>query len=140
MRALPLLAELQATPRATPKHLLPTKLDRAIARKAARVADRKALRAWAAAVKARDGFRDRYTGQRLRLTPDLDPLRAEAHHVVSRSDRAVRFDIRNGITLSFAMHAKVERGDYRIEGTAWFRIKGATYIDASFPVVFVRVR
>jgi hypothetical protein len=34
----------------------------------------------------------------------------------------------------------VERGDYRIEGTAFFRgSDGGRYIDGTFPVVFVRV-
>lgn len=140
LERLPILTELQATPRATPKHRLPTKLDRAVARKAARLADRKALRAWALAVKTRDRWLDRKTRQRLRTTADLDPLRAEAHHIVSRDDPAVRTDVRNGICLSFATHAAVERGDYRIEGTVWFRKGGARYVDATYPVVFVRVR
>lgn len=137
MRPLPTLTELQATPRATPK---PTTLERAIANKAKRLADARQLRQWALAVKHRDGWTCRKTGMRLRRCLALDPLRAESHHVEPRANKAVRFDVRNGLTLSYLLHAQVERGDYRIEGTVFFRKGGATYINANFPVIFVRVR
>ena len=115
-----------------------TKVDRAIAAANARLADRRKLVAWAFAVKTRDQWRDRKTGKRLLRTLNLDPLRAEAHHIVSKDDPAVRYDVRNGITLSLVTHDAVERGLYRIEGTAWFTVNGVTYIDATFPVRFVR--
>ncbi len=137
MANLPTLDELQATPRATPK---PTTLKRAIANRARRLADARQLRIWAVAVKTRDQWRDRKTGVRLRRCLELDPLRAEAHHVEPRATKATRFDVRNGLTLSYALHAQVERGDYRIEGTVWFRIGGQRFINANFPVLFVRVR
>jgi hypothetical protein len=134
---LPTLVDVQRTrPRANPK--LVTRLTRAIAKKAARLEDAQKLRAWARAVKERDQWKDRRTGQRVRRTRELDPLRAEAHHIVSRDDRAVRYDIRNGITLSFESHDLVERHVLRIEGTAWFTVDGVRYIDASYPVRFVR--
>lgn len=60
------------------------------------------------------------------------------HHIVSRDDPAVRYDVRNGICLSFATHFAVERGDLRIEGSAWFTVGGVRYIDASAPVRFVQ--
>ncbi len=135
---LPTLAELQAQPRARTKRQLGTKLDRAIAKKAARLADLYALRRWAFAVKTRDQWRDRKTGAAVQRSRDLDPWRAEAHHLVSRDDRSVRYDIRNGVCLSFATHYAIERGDYRIEGTRWFSVNGQRYIDATFPVYFVR--
>lgn len=135
---LPTLAELQATPRATPKHQLETKLDRAIAAKAARLEDARRLREWARAVKDRDKWKDRKTGVRVRRCLELDPLRAEAHHIEPKSNRATRYDVRNGICLSYEMHAKVERGDYRIDGTAWFTKNGVRYIDGTAPVTFVR--
>lgn len=136
---LPTLAQLQATPRATPKYELETRLDRAIANKAARLLDEKKLRAWAFAVKDRDKWRDRKTGRRVLRTLNLDPDRGEAHHVVSRDDWAVRYDVRNGICLSLATHDAVTRGQLAIEGTAWFTIRGCRYVDATFPVVFVRL-
>jgi len=90
-------------------------------------------------VKTRDQWKDRKTGRRVLSTRSLDPDRAEAHHVVAKADHAVRYDVRNGLTLSLASHLAVEQGQYRIEGTVFFRKDGATYIDARFPVVFVRL-
>jgi hypothetical protein len=132
------LAEAQATPRATPKHELETRLDRAIANKAARLLDAKKLREWAFAVKDRDKWKDRKTKVRVRRCLELDPLRAEAHHIVSKDDWNVRHDIRNGICLSLATHLRVEHNEFRIEGTVWFTVKGARYIDGTYPVIFVR--
>lgn len=104
---LPTLSEQQARPRATYK--TSTRLQRAIAKKAARLDDAKKLAAWAKAVKDRDQWKDRRTGVPVRRTRELDPRRAEAHHLVSRDDRAVRYDVRNGICLSFETHDLVER-------------------------------
>lgn len=139
MRSLPTLAAVNAEPHAQRKDQLGSKLDRAIARKAARLADKKLLDAWAFAVKTRDYWKDRKTGVRVLRTRQLDPLRAEAHHIVSRDDHAVRYDIRNGICLSFATHDAVERCKYRIEGTVFFMKGGARYIDGTYPVIFVRL-
>lgn len=116
----------------------PSRVTRAIAQTAARTLDRRKLVAWAVAVKTRDQWRDRRTGTRLLRTLNLDPRRAEAHHLVSRDVRAVRYDVRNGITLSLVTHDAVERGLLRIEGSAWFTVGGVTYIDATAPVRFVR--
>jgi hypothetical protein len=124
-------------PRAMPK--VGSKLDRAIANKAARLLDAKQLRAWASAVKDRDRWVDRRTGVKVFSTRTLDPLRAEAHHVVSKTDRAVRYDVRNGICLSFATHFLVERNRLRIVGTVFFWIGGTRYIDGTYPVRFERV-
>jgi hypothetical protein len=129
---------MQATPRAQRKDQLPTKLDRAVENKADRLDDAKKLRAWAFAVKSRDHWKDRKTKRRVLRTLSLDADRAEAHHIVSKDDWAVRYDVRNGICLSALVHEAVERGRYRIEGTAWFTIKGTRYIDATAPVTFVR--
>lgn len=115
-----------------------TKLDRAIASKAARLLDAAKLRAWARAVKDRDHWKDRKTGVIVRSTRQLDPLRAEAHHIEPRSTKATRYDIRNGITLSLQVHEDVEHNRLRIEGTVFFRKGGARYIDATYAVVFVR--
>lgn len=135
---LPTLAQLQATPRALRKDQLESKLDRAISSKAARLLDAKKLRAWAHAVKERDRWRDRKTKLRVRRCLELDPLRAEAHHIVSKDDWAVRYDERNGLCLSLETHDAVTTGKLRIEGTVFFRLKGARYIDGRFPVTFVR--
>jgi hypothetical protein len=89
-------------------------------------------------VKERDCWKDRRTGHIVRSTRTLDPCRAEAHHIISKDDRAVRYDVRNGICLSLETHDLVERHVLRIEGTAWFEVDGVRYIDATHPVRFVR--
>ena len=116
-----------------------TKLDRAIASKAARLLDAQKLRRWARDVKDRDSWKDRKTGLKVRSTRTLDPDRAESHHLVSKDDWAVRYDVRNGVTLSLANHLAVELGRYRIDGTRWFTVKGQRYINGNFPIYFVRL-
>jgi hypothetical protein len=132
------LADVQVKPRAIPKPS--TKLQRAIDKKAARLLDATKLRAWARAVKERDRWLDRKTGKRVLSTRQLDPMRAESHHIVSKDDHAVRYDIRNGICLSFTTpHYAVTTGQLAIEGTVFFKKGGATYIDGTYPVTFVRL-
>lgn len=138
LRRLRTLAEVNARPRAIRKSDLPTKLDRAIDSKAARLDDARKLKRWAGAVKDRDRWKDRRTGVKVFRTLQLDPLRAEAHHIEPKEDWAVRHDVRNGICLSFATHFAIERHELAIEGTVFFRKGGATYIDGRFPVNFVR--
>ena len=116
-----------------------TKLERAIANKAKRLLDAKRLRQWALDVKTRDHWKDQKTGQRVHSSRSLDPLRAEAHHIEPKATRAVRYDIRNGVTLSLATHLAVEAGVYRIEGTVFFLKDGQHFIDGTFPVIFVRL-
>jgi hypothetical protein len=137
---LPTLAQVNAKPHAIQKADLPTKLDRAIATKAARLLDAQKLRVWAHAVKTRDQWKDRKTGVRVHATRQLDPLRAEAHHIEPKANHATRYDVRNGVTLSFAHHYAVTKHLYRIEGTVWFRGKdGGRYINGDFPIYFVRL-
>jgi hypothetical protein len=115
-----------------------SKLDRAIASKAARLLDAKQLREWATAVKARDLWKDRKTGVTVHRTRQLDPLRAEAHHIESKDNPDTRYDVRNGICLSMQTHLEVSLGRYRIDGTVFFRKNGAQYIDGTFPITFIR--
>lgn len=122
------------------KHELKTKLDRVIEKKTADREDKQKLDAWALAVKVFDNWRDRKTGKKVKRTRQLDPLRAEAHHVVPKSDRNVRYDVRNGICLSFATHDAVERNTLRIVGTKFFTVNGKTYINAREPVTFEVVK
>jgi hypothetical protein len=114
----------------------PTKLDRVIERKATKRDDDAKLAAWALAVKERDGWKCRKTKKKLLRTRRLDPLRAEAHHIASRADEAVRYDPRNGITLSMIVHQDVEQNKLRIVGTQWFVVGGKRYIDGRHPVKF----
>lgn len=136
LQQLRTLGDVQRTRRAVRKRDLPTRLDRAIASKAARLADKRRLDAWAFAVKTRDRWKDRRTGVRVSRTRALDPLRAEAHHIASRDDRAVRYDVRNGLCLSLETHDAVERNLLTIVGTKFFTKRGTRYIDGRYPVIF----
>lgn len=134
---LPTLADQRAKPVAIPKPS--TKLDRAIAHKDARLSDAKQLLAWARAVKNRDQWKDRKTGKAVKSTRQLDPDRAESHHIEPKENQATRYDIRNGVCLSFATHFLVTTGKLRIEGSAFFVADdGRTYIDATYDLIFVR--
>lgn len=133
---IPTRDQVDAVRHATPKHELPTKLDRAVEKKAAKRDDEKKLAAWALAVKELDHWKDRKTGKRLKRTRELDPLRAEAHHIEPRANEDTRYDIRNGIALAFETHDAVERGKLRIVGTVFFVIAGKRYINGRHKVTF----
>lgn len=133
------LVEAQNVRRAVPKHALATKLDRAVAKKIARQMDEKQLAAWALAVKERDGWKDRYTDKKVKRTMDLDPLRGESHHCEPRENEDTRYDVRNGLCLSFETHDAVERHRLLIVGTKYFSLNGKRYIDCTYPVRFRKV-
>lgn len=119
------------------KSELPTKMDKAEAKKKAQGLDERKLRTWAKQVKERDAWKDRMTGQRvtsakLALTPDA----AHAHHVEPRENYDVRYDTRNGLTLSARSHDLVERNKIRIVGTVFFQVNGRRYINCDHVVKF----
>lgn len=140
LERLKTLTAVQRVPRAQPKPPRVTPLDRVLARRVRDREDRERLAEWARRVKDRDRWKDRKTGRRVYPTRQVDPLRAEAHHIEPKADRRVRYDVRNGLCLSLAVHEAVETGNYRIEGTRWFTAGGQRYIDGRYPVIFVRVR
>ena len=69
----------------------------------------------------------------------LHPDTAHAQHVEPRSNADVRYDRRNGITLSALTHDRVERHQLRIVGTAWFEVNGKQYVDCDAPVRFEEI-
>ncbi|HXJ72357.1 MAG TPA: hypothetical protein VNM37_05875, partial [Candidatus Dormibacteraeota bacterium] len=143
---LPTLAEMRSVARAIPKftsdHVgikkpgVQTKLERAQAKDTARNTDRNKLRAWATKVKKRDEWKDRYDGQPVLKTAELHPRRAEAHHIEPRGNKDTRYDVRNGLCLSYEVHDRVERNDLIIVGTKFFEVNGRRYIDGTSPVKF----
>jgi hypothetical protein len=144
-RRLPTLEEMRARPRAVPKFAIDhavgrssaaARLERALAKQKQSAGDRKKLYAWAQKVKKRDEWLDRCDRRPVLKVKELHPRRAESHHIVPRADKAVRYDVRNGICLSLENHSKVEMGQLRIVGTKFFTVGGTRYIDATFPVTF----
>jgi hypothetical protein len=141
-RRLPTLAERGRC--ATPKYLVPTKADRARDKEKARRKDDRKLTQWARDVKRLDDWTDRYTlrfvkpvGRGVSVT---HPDAGHAHHIEPRENWDVRYDVRNGITLSFTTHDKVERGKLRIVGTKFFTVNGRKYINGREPVKFEVVK
>lgn len=119
------------------KHEMPTKMDRAEDKKKATALDVRKLTAWAKEVKARDGWRDRFTGKRVKGTRlVLHPDAAHSHHVEPRENVETRYDTRNGICLSAKTHDLVERNQIRIVGTVFFTVNGKRYINADHKVRF----
>lgn len=99
--------------------------------------DETKLAAWAKAVKDRDQWTDQYDGKPVKSGVSVThPRAAHAHHLEPRANLDVRYDVRNGVTLAFETHAKVEAGEIVITGTKHFTKLGKRYINAKFPLKF----
>ena len=129
---LPTLDEVNAVKRATPKHELPSKVDRLKARLAEDREDGRKLSAWSKAVRTRDDYVDRYDGKACAKGLEPHPRRGEAHHIEPRSNWDVRYDPRNGLTLAYENHERLERGELRVVGSRRFTVKGRQYIDGRY--------
>lgn len=92
--------------------------------------DRHAEREWKKAIWTRDEGRCRCCGKRVSKTLALIPLRGECHHVAGRSDRAVRWDVRNGILVCSRDHGRLTRYELRVVCPASFTVDGRTYVNA----------
>lgn len=135
------LDQANARPHATPKHEIATRMDHAKEKKDADRLDKQKLAVWSRQVKDRDEWKDRKTGKAVkRTTHVLHPDAAHAHHVEDRENVDVRYDIRNGVTLSAETHDAVERNKLRIVGTRFFKVNGARYIDCTHKLKFVEVK
>lgn len=138
MRSLPTLAEVQAQ-RARRPNWKPTttRLDQKVADDKD---DEKKLLAWAKAVKARDEGKCRVCGVRTITTLERVPKRGEAHHIKTRSDWAVRHDVRNGLWLCLRDHQRLSGRGVRLHviGTAaqTFIVNGTTYLNGDCPLQF----
>jgi predicted restriction endonuclease len=103
---LPTLAEQQQTRRAIPKYQIPSRLDE---KTASDKDDARALDVWRKAVARRDRNRCRHCGVLTVPTLELQANRREIHHLRSRTDPVVRYDVRNGVVLCATHHSAVSR-------------------------------
>jgi hypothetical protein len=136
----PTLDEQSRIGRAVSKSEIKTRMDRAIEKKQDKREDERKLAIWAKAVKARDKWTDRLTGRAVKKPGKvsiIDPDVAHAHHGEPRENYDVRYDIRNGITLSALTHEKVEKNELTIVGKHYFVVKGRRYLNLSKHVTFV---
>src|ERR1051325_611026 len=133
---LPTVEEARALRPVKQKWELP---DRAEENQAKDLIDERALAKWRNRVYALDKNICRCCGCTVKRSMKLLPDRAEAHHVEGREDAAVRYDVRNGLTLSHRDHTRVTgmvNDKLRIVGTKFFTIAGKRYINAREPVIF----
>lgn len=138
MQSRPTLAQMNEKPRAEQKGNIPTRL----AEKKSDDKDEKAKeKLWRKGCIKRDGKICRHCDRVVVQQLELAPNRLEVHHIASRVDRAVRWDVRNGIVLCAECHEKVTR--YRlviVQVTRHrFTVDDSTkrYINAFKPVTWV---
>lgn len=132
---LPTLADVAAARRGKPMPKDP--IGRAKAHTTFDREDARKLALWRQRIQQRDGLKCRYSGKPVKKTLKLVLDRAEAHHLAPRGNFETRYDVRNGLILSYHVHEQVERHDLRIEGTKFFMVNGQRYINASAKVRFV---
>lgn len=95
--------------------------------------DARKLEAWKSAVRKRDKGRCRVCEVKTVKTLEADPKRGEAHHIKTRADKRVRYDLRNGLHVCLKCHQRLEgRGKkLHVIGTAaqMFTVDGKTYLN-----------
>jgi hypothetical protein len=134
---LPTLAEMDAQLRGKPQLKGASRVemkddDRAI--------DKEKLDKFKQVVWLRDKGRCRKCGVKVLKTLTLTAKRGEVNHVAGRSDRAVRYDPRNGILLCNSPCHEQVTGAVNVKvvivGTVFFEVSGTRYINAAKPVTF----
>ncbi len=117
MKDRPTLADMNARPRAVPKHELKTRLDEKVAK------DKDADKAWEVCKKAVDA---------------RDGMRAEHHHLVTRREKALLHDPRNVLLVCLADHERLERNKLIPVQTAalMFAFAGRSLVNANHPLAF----
>ncbi len=110
------LAQAQAARAGKPNWKSPiTRLDE---KTAAKRDDAKLLETWKRKVRYRDRGHCRVCKIKTVTTLALDPKRGEAHHIVSRTCPAVRYDVRNGLHVCAKCHSLLTRHKLFVVGTA----------------------
>ena len=108
------------------------KLERSVSKKQADDKDARELAAWSLAVRTRDKFTDRFTGKKVQPAKQVGvthPDCGHAHHVEPRENRDTRTDRRNGLTVSFATHQRLEANELKVVGTKYFTKNGKKYLN-----------
>lgn len=119
------------------KHEMKTRLDEKDAKDKT---DDRELEAWRRAVRHRDEMKCRVCRKKLRVSLELVKNRAECHHIKGRADKAVRYDVRNGLLCCPKCHGLLEHNELVIVGQKkdLFTVDGARYINADCDLEFKR--
>lgn len=132
MQSLPTLAEANAQPIAIPASVLRIEYKRQRERE-----DIRKLSIWRKAIWLRDEGLCRACGCEVKKTQEPHPQRGECNHIAGRRDRAVRWDVRNGVLLCMACHRLVTgtvgvKVTIRQDEHYWFYVGRQSYIDATY--------
>lgn len=106
-------------------------------------ADEQALEKWRAACRRRDRHRCRVCGRKVDVTLKRIPRQATTHHIEPRSNRALRYDRRNGLTCCLEpCHDQLQRRELVIvqakEHLFTLEPDGKLYWNADEPMTFKR--
>ncbi len=91
-------------------------------------------------VDKRDGMKCRFCGVRVVRTLELDPKRAEHHHIARRAkEKALLTDPRNVVLVCLACHQKLTKHLTQIIGRAvdMFEHAGKKFLSADKPLQFI---
>ena len=101
--------------------------------------DERKLDAWRTGVYSRDEYFCRCCRKKVHRTLEMVPDQANAHHIVGRAVKLVRYDIRNGVTLCRKCHERVTgavNDKLVVLGTKVFVIGARKFIDATARLIF----
>jgi len=133
---LPTLAEVEAMRRGKP---LPKGASRSEVKAKDDTDDERKLEAWRTAVYSRDEYFCRCCRKKVHRDLEMVPDQAQAHHIVGRATKIVRYDVRNGVTLCRKCHERVTgavNDKLVILGTKVFMIGARKFIDATHRLIF----
>jgi len=114
----------------------PKPASRLSVKSAARKDDRTQLSVWRNAIFKRDKGLCRCCGVKVIRCLELCDKRAECHHLEGRANKAVRYDVRNGVLLCAWCHESVERGKLRVEARESFVVGQRAYFNADLQLIF----
>jgi hypothetical protein len=104
--------------------------------------DDKALEKWRIACRKRDRNRCRVCGRKVEVTLKRIPKRAECHHIEPRANKALRHDVRNGLTVHLSCHELLQRRELVIvqDKAHLFTLEpnGKVFWNADHPMEFKR--
>lgn len=100
--------------------------------------DEKQLDAWRKGLRLRAKGRCQHCGIKTVKTLALDPKRGEGHHLVGRADKALRYDLRNGLHLCLKCHTAITTGKLFVQQLAkhLFKLGDRTLVNGAKPVTF----
>lgn len=132
---LPTLDEVNAKPRSCWKYDIEKRSDKNAKDDRQDKADE---RRWKRDIWKRDKHVCRCCARHVEKSLDLKPTRGECHHLAGRADKAVRWDVRNGILTCHDCHEAIEHNEKVVLQAARFAFieDGKTYLNGDKKLTF----